>query len=320
MNATHPRRSWLVWLILLLALLLTIFWAAHRPESRLHDSRGAWLPAIATQLPGWTWQLESQAFDFIGPLTGTPYIALVDWQDAHGALVTAIVQRALPKASVQLFDIYGHYKRLNCERLTEFGLTLALVSCAQRAVHDALAEAGESKPQVISLSLGFLSSGFARYLGERDCSRFPHGLWFYEVAELVARLQAEGVQVVASAGNSGASGILGFPACLRGVWPAAALERAERYEPEKLRVANYSNIAERIFILPIGGLLYDPWGENYAGTSFAAPMLAAIVGALVTKCPTATTLRTRLQVREKVWERVYKLYVPRAEDVEEALC
>ena len=100
--------------------------------------------------------------------------------------------------------------------------------------------------------------------------------------DLIVQMQRMGIVVVASAGNSREVGSLGFPACLEGVYAAAALSRQERYSEKNLELASYSNIDYTgVWALPIGGVLIEnnPWGERmvYVGTSFAAPMLAAIL-------------------------------------------
>jgi subtilisin family serine protease len=169
----------------------------------------------------------------------------------------------------------------------------AYVNCAQNAIADLVEVAANQKgPTIVNMSLGlyyFSRSSYNRLLEEKGCDNSPK--INLESLKRIARAVRDAPPdkiFVASAGNSGMSGALGFPACLERVYSVAAIKREKQYDPQGLRLASYSNysLRGRSYAEPIGGVMKSTEFSGYEieGTSFSSPLLAAIFANMVAMC------------------------------------
>lgn len=257
----------------------------------------------------WRWVVDYQAFQFVGmpAYSGMGVkIGVVDFGDEHGFAVRDMVQYALPYASVTLYDIWETVAQHRC---LEKPTSALMAACAHRAIYEKILEAVMDGNLYINMSFGFLEpirSDVQRYLREKGCSKFPYGMFYEEVAELIASHKE--VQFVASAGNLNVTGRVGFPSCLDDVWTSIALARQAVYDLESLEIASYSNVIKEGFASPVGGVVIDAYEREYAGTSFSAPVLTALVATI---CQRQDAVATTAPVH--VVYKDLKIPVPRIE-------
>ncbi|MEM4185586.1 MAG: S8 family serine peptidase [Nitrososphaerota archaeon] len=220
----------------------------------------------------WDYVLDDGAYEFLGFPVELPrpvHVSLIDG-GIHGALVRAIIQRSIPNAVITLIDIDDALTE--CER---FENPYLRTFCGHSVITGAMQQAVQSGAEVVNLSLGFLTpNGIAPFLAPMMCQEFPSSV-FYTAAKVIE--EASYVMWVAAAGNGYATGKVAFPACYGKVFAAGALQRLSTYSEQTLSLAGYSNIAEGVFAIPIGGVLIDPYGITYEGTSFSTPLLTALV-------------------------------------------
>lgn len=240
------------------------------------------------QSGGYTWQLDPQAYEFVGlPALGVRMrIAVVDFADEHGFLIRDIIRYALPDAQIMLYDIWHEVYDRQCE---EMGDRILVLACAQNAIADLLHQAVQDGAEAVNISLGFFdvdSRGQARrYLEKKGCEQRLKESYdkmsFAKVARIIAT--SPHVLFVAAAGNLGLSDALGFPSCLSAVVSSVALERRDRYEVP-FQLASYSNATPEAWATPIGGVVIDAAGAYYVGTSFSSPVLLTLAAAAQTFC------------------------------------
>jgi hypothetical protein len=238
------------------------------------------------------YKLDEQAYTFVGipfaPDTSSITIAIIDgWDDGHGQTVEAIVRKGAASANILRMDFV--FQSASCPT-DPFG---AYVNCVQNVIADLVEVAAAQRgPTIVNISLGlyYLSrSAYNRLLEEKGCDNSPklNLESLKRIARAVRDAQPDKI-FVASAGNYGTSGAVGFPACLERVYSASALRREKEYDPQDLRLASYSNysLKGRSYALPIGGVMKSTAFPGYEleGTSFSSPLLAAILANMVAMC------------------------------------
>lgn len=221
---------------------------------------------------GWTFRLEEGAYQFLGfPANIQPVRVFLIDSGIHGELVTAIIRKAIPNAPIIMIDI--DYDIGQCENLLYQG---AIIDCQHKVIIRAIRRAIQEGAEVINLSLGFLlPNSMRKFTTPRGCtSEFP-GAVYYELLHIIHTSRA--VQFIAAAGNEAKVGEVIFPGCVQRVFTSAALQRQGYYMPGSITLADYSNADYGVFASPIGGILIDPLGGVWEGTSFSTPLLTSLV-------------------------------------------
>jgi hypothetical protein len=238
------------------------------------------------------YNLDKQAYTFVGipfaPDTSSVTIAIIDgWDDGHGQTVEAVVRRGAANANILRMDFVFNSSHCPGDPIGAF------VNCVQNVIAD-LVEAAASLqgPTIVNMSLGLYyasRSTYNRLIEEKGCDN-SHKLNL-ESLKRIARTIREAPPdkiFIAAAGNYGLSGQVGFPACLGRVYSVSALKREAQYDPQDLRLAHYSNysLRGRSYAEPLGGVMKSPAfpGFEIEGTSFATPLLAAILANMVALC------------------------------------
>jgi subtilisin family serine protease len=235
-------------------------------------------------------QLDEQAYIFVGiPFvtdTSNATIAIIDgWDDGHGQTVEAIVRRGAQNANILRLDFVEKSSSCPPEPLVVY------VNCVQNVIADLVeAAASQDGMTIVNMSIGlyYLHRGSPnRIFEEKGCEQSDK--LNLESLKRIAKTIREAPKdkiFVAAAGNYGLSGRVGFPACLERVYSAASLMREKQYDPQNLRIAFYSNysIIGRSYAEPIGGVMVDWGGYKHEGTSFAAPLLSALLANMVAMC------------------------------------
>jgi Subtilase family len=170
---------------------------------------------------------------------------------AHGTAVaslitgnTAEVHGAAPEAALYAVDVY-------CGRPT---------GGAVDALADAFATLARQKVSVINVSL----------VGPRNA-----------VMELlIRRVQAQGILVVAAAGNDGPAAPPLYPAAFPGVIAVTGVDSRQRVLPEAAQGAHIQFAARGAEL--IAADLQHAY-SSVRGTSFAAPIVAGLLGVLITE-------------------------------------
>jgi hypothetical protein len=236
------------------------------------------------------YKLDEQAYTFVGipfaPDTSNVTIAIIDgWDDGHGKTVEAIIRRGAQNANVVRMDFV--FPSFLCPT-DPFS---AYVICAQDIIADLVERAANNDGlTVVNMSLGLYyvsRNTYSRLIEEKGCDNSSKINLdsLKRIRDAINRSQSDKIWV-AAAGNYGVSNGVGFPACLDRVYSAASLKREYRYDPEDLKLASYSNysLRGRSYAEPIGGVMKGDEGMEFEGTSFATPLLSAILANIVAMC------------------------------------
>jgi hypothetical protein len=175
-----------------------------------------------------------------------------DYFDAHGAYVHSVIQQYCPRCEVQPVNLRGD-------------LSLPSIVQALQYVHRASRTYDTTTTALVNLSLGTYAYDKALHA-------------------VVRALDAEGVIVIASAGNDNTSKPF-YPAAFHEVLGVCS---STRYTKVK---AAYSNFGTWVSLCA-PGLQYVTrplqHGSLASGTSFASPMVAGVLGRLLLDAPCAT--------------------------------
>jgi subtilisin family serine protease len=236
------------------------------------------------------YNLDEQAYTLVGlPFssdTSNVTVVIIDgWDDGHGQTVEAIIRHGAQGANTVRMDFV--YPSLLCP-IDPFA---AYVLCTQNIIADFVEMAARNSGlTIVNMSLGlYYSAGrdFRRLIEEKGCDNSSKINLdsLRRMAEAINNSPPDKIWV-AAAGNYGISGGIGFPACLNRVYSAAALKRERQYDPQALKLASYSNysLRERSYAQPIGGVMKGPGSLEFEGTSFAAPLMTALLANIVSLC------------------------------------
>ncbi len=182
---------------------------------------------------------------------------------SHGEYTSYIPEVALENEEVIRVDIGKHMAENNC-----YGLlgTSRFVSCANGSVADAIDEAVDAMPDIISLSIGISWGSMLPVLGKKGCVVNDTEYNIGKIGLSVQRGMEKGIVFVASAGNEYSASHLAYPACIDGVFSSGALKK----EDDEWKIAPFSNREGKTYFSPQA---YNDIG----GTSFSGPVLASLI-------------------------------------------
>jgi hypothetical protein len=236
------------------------------------------------------YKLDEQAYTFVGlPFTtdtSNVTIIIIDgWDDGHGQTVEAIIRRGAQNANVVRMDFV--FPSFLCPT-DPFS---AYVICAQDIIADLVERAANSDGlTIVNMSLGLYyvsRNTYSRLIEKKGCDNSSKINLdsLKRIRDAIVGSQTN-ILWVAAAGNYGVSNGVGFPACLDRVYSVASLKREYRYDPQDLKLASYSNysLRGRSYAEPIGGVMRGDEGIEFEGTSFATPLLSAILANIVAMC------------------------------------
>jgi subtilisin family serine protease len=251
------------------------------------------------------YKLDEQAYTLVGlPFssdTSNVTVVIIDgWDDGHGQTVEAIIRRGAQNANIWRMDFV--FQSASCPT-DPLG---AYINCVQNVIADLVeAAAAQRGLTIVNMSLGLYYSNrgyYYRLLEEKGCdySKNLNLESLKRIAKAIREAQPDKI-FVAAAGNYGTSRAVGFPACLERVYSTSALKREAKYDPQNLRLAPYSNysLIGRSYAQPIGGVMLGMGGWELEGTSFAAPLLTALLANIVSLCyQEPTRLNPSMMTRE----------------------
>ncbi len=182
---------------------------------------------------------------------------------SHGDYTSYIPEIALENEEIIRVDIGKYMKEGHCYELLGSG---RFVSCVNGSVADAIDEAIDAGPDIISLSIGISWGSMRPVLWKKGCVATDAAYNIGEIGLSIQRGMEQGIVFVASAGNESSASHLAYPACIDGVFSSGALKK----EDDEWKIASFSNRE--------GETYFSPQAYNdIGGTSFSGPVLASLI-------------------------------------------
>lgn len=163
---------------------------------------------------------------------------------SHGDYTSYITEAALENEEVIRIDIGKHMVENNCYGLLGAGF----VACANRSVAEAIDEAVETEPDIISLSIGISWGSMLPVLRKKGCVVNDTEYNIGKIGMSMQRGMEKGIVFVASAGNESSASRLAYPACIDGVFSSGALKK----EDDEWKIASFSNREGETYFFPPG--------------------------------------------------------------------
>jgi hypothetical protein len=238
------------------------------------------------------YKLDEHAYAFVGlPFvadTSNVTVVIIDgWDDGHGQTVEAIIRHGAKNANILRMDFV--FQSATCPP-DPLG---AYINCVQNIIADLVeAAATQAGLVIVNMSLGLYyayRSTYNRLIEEKGCD-YSQNLNLESLKRIARAVQnaAPDKIFVAAAGNHGIARRVGFPACLGRVYSVSALKRENAYDPQNLRLADYSNysLQGKSYAEPLGGVMRSTAfpGYDIEGTSFATPLFTALLTNMVLLC------------------------------------
>ncbi|MBI2675934.1 MAG: S8 family serine peptidase [Candidatus Aenigmarchaeota archaeon] len=182
---------------------------------------------------------------------------------SHGDYTSYITEAALENEEVIRVDIGKYLIQNHCYEKLFAG---RFVQCANGSVAEAVDEAVDAGPDVISLSIGVSWGSMLPVLREKGCEVNDIEYNIGKIGSGIRRGMEEGIVFVASAGNERSESYLAYPACIDGVLSSGALKKKD----DEWKIASFSNRARETYFSPQAY-------HDIEGTSFSGPVLASLI-------------------------------------------